>query len=98
MSAPRDGVTHIAGLVCQVGSLVRQRCGWCGAMLSDYDLALTAVSIPDPVPEGWTATVAMWELGCLVNIDGPVAQVVQPEAEGKLPAEACMALDPGATA
>lgn len=39
-------VTHIAGLDVQVGRYLRQRCAWCGAMLSDYDLARVAV------PEG----------------------------------------------
>jgi hypothetical protein len=93
-----EGVVHIAGLVCQVGSVVRQRCGWCGAMLSDYDLELTAVAIPDPRPEGWHWEPPMWELGCLVWQLGAGSRVVEAGPDGKLPPGACAGLDPSITA
>ena len=39
------GVVHIAGNDVQVGSRLRQRCAWCGAVLVDYDLANIAVPV-----------------------------------------------------
>jgi hypothetical protein len=59
---------HIAGIRVMVGSRVRQRCAWCGAVLDDVDLDLVAVPVDQPdcgVPE--------WRVGSLVAIDGGMA-------------------------
>lgn len=51
-------VIHIAGVEVQVGQIIRQRCSWCGVMLSEVDLQNDAWapnedgSVPDPV-SGW---------------------------------------------
>lgn len=89
---PLGAVTHVAGLDVQVGRFLRQRCAWCGAVLSDYDLARVAV------PEGQDLRPAMWTVGALVAIDGAAAWVVEHEDGAELPAGACAQLDPAVTA
>lgn len=88
---PTGAITHIAGLDVQVGPYLRQRCAWCGAVLSDYDLARVAV------PEGQNPRPAMWEVGILVAIDGVASWVVDHEDGADLPANACALLDPAVT-
>jgi len=88
---PAGVITHIAGLDVQVGRFLRQRCAWCGAVLSDYDLALVAVL------EGQNPRPAMWTVGALVAIDGAAAWVVEHEDGAELPADACAQLDPAVT-
>jgi len=84
-------ITHIAGHQVQVGSRLRQRCSWCGAVLCDYDLQRIAV------PEGQDPTPGMWETGRLVRVDGPMSFVVEHEDGADLPPEACAVLDPEVT-
>jgi len=88
---PAGVITHIAGLDVQVGRFLRQRCAWCGAVLSDYDLALVAVL------EGQNPRPAMWTVGALVAIDGAAAWVVEHEDGAELPTDACAQLDPAVT-
>jgi hypothetical protein len=85
-------VIHIAGVQVQVGTHLRQRCSWCGAVLCDYELTLIAVPIgQDPTP-------GMWETGRLVAVDGNVSYVVDHEDGVELPEEACAQLDHEITA
>lgn len=84
-------VTHIAGLDVQVGPYLRQRCGWCGAVLSDYDLTRVAVQ------EGQNPRPAMWAIGALVTIDGNASWTVDHQDGEQLPADACAQLDPAVT-
>jgi hypothetical protein len=58
------GVVHIAGLDVQIGTRLRQRCAWCGAVLEDVDLANVMV------PEGQNPRPPTWTPGELVVIDG----------------------------
>lgn len=88
---PTGSITHIAGLDVQVGRYLRQRCAWCGAVLSDYDLAGVAVL------EGQDPRPAMWEVGVLVAMDGCASWVVDHEDGTDLPANACAQLDPAVT-
>ncbi len=44
MSAPTT-ITHVAGIMLGFGSLRRQRCGWCGALLIDEDLTRIAYAL-----------------------------------------------------
>jgi hypothetical protein len=85
-------ITHIAGAQVQVGSRLRQRCSWCGAVLCDYDLERIAV------PEGQDPTPGMWETGRLVQVDGPMSVIVEHEDGAELPPEACAQLDHEVTA
>lgn len=85
-------ITHIAGHQVQVGSRLRQRCSWCGAVLCDYDLERIAV------PEGQDPTPSMWETGKLIRVDGPMSVIVEHEDGAELPPEACAQLDHEVTA
>lgn len=85
-------VVHIAGTQVQVGSRLRQRCSWCGAVLCDYDLERIAV------PEGQDPRPAMWGPGALISVDGGCSYVVEHEDGAQLPAEACAQLDHEVTA
>jgi len=85
-------VVHIAGPKLQVGTQLRQRCGWCGALLLDYALDRVAVPIgTDPAP-------ATWPAGELIAVDGSASYVVPHEDGEPLPEGACGKLDPAATA
>ena len=87
-------VVHIAGVPIQFGSVVRQRCSWCGAVLIDTDLEQVQVLTGDadrPFPT--------WEVGGLVRCDGAVTATTEPvesltdPGDVTLPADAC-ARDP----
>lgn len=74
-------VTHIAAQHITVNDrYLRQRCGWCGDILIDYDLARTAV------PVGTDPTPATWPVGALVRVDGPASWVIEGE---RLPDNSC---------
>lgn len=84
-------IIHIAGEPIQIGTHLRQRCGWCGATLLDY--ALDRIGVPagqDPRPGTWTT-------GALVAVDGNASYVVNHTDGDQLPAEACGTLDPEVT-
>jgi hypothetical protein len=85
-------ITHIAGVQVQVGSRLRQRCSWCGAVLCDYDLQRIAVL------EGQDPRPGMWETGALVEVDGNASFVVEHMDGAELPPEACAQLDDDVTA
>ena len=77
-------VTHIAAPPITINDRhMRQRCGWCGDILIDYDLARVAV------PVGTDPTPATWPTGALVTVDGRASWVTEAE---RLPDNAC-ALD-----
>lgn len=75
-------ITHFAGLKVQVGTRLRQRCAWCGAVLCDYDLNRIAVlEGQDPMP-------AMWPPEALVRVDGNVYFTVEHRTATTCPATA----------
>jgi len=80
-------VTHIAGPDVQVGSCLRQRCAWCGVIMTDYDLANVMV------PEGQDPRPATWPAGELVRRDGCAWFVVEHEDGADLPADSCAAAE-----
>lgn len=100
-----SGQIHIAGVCVYMGSLRRQRCSWCGALLHEYDLANIARPLEpgeDPEnPEPWEP--GSWEVGGLVQMEGTfpcVSFVVEPElvdGEAQAPDTSCMRLDPEVT-
>lgn len=107
MSAEREpSQVHIAGTVVSMGSLRRQRCSWCGALLQEYDLA--AISRPlepgeDPEhPEPWEP--GAWAVGGLVRLSGTfprVGEAVEPELKDgvpQAPEDSCLVLDRMVTA
>lgn len=81
---------HIAAQPIQVGEQLRQRCGWCGVVLLDYDLTRLAVPVAE-IEAGWTGP-ATWETGTLVGVDGGVHWVVDHADGDRLPADACAQL------
>lgn len=84
-------LTHIAGAQVQVGSRIRQRCSWCGAMLCDYDLERIAVLIgQDPTP-------AMWETGRLIEVGGNASWQLDHEDGDEIPDSACARIDDAVT-
>lgn len=80
-------MTHVAGLVVNVSSHLRQRCAWCGAVLIDCDLERIAV------PVGQEGPPATWEVGALVVVDGNASWVAEDQGDDKLPEDACARLD-----
>jgi hypothetical protein len=76
---------HIAGMAIDIGGrYLRQRCSWCGAVLIDYDLSMTAsVVVGGEEP----ARPATWEVGSLVLVDGAMSTTVDGE---KLPPASCV--------
>lgn len=92
MSVETPGVVHIAAQPVQIGCHLRQRCGWCGAVLGDYNVCSSGYesSSPDGQPPSWT-------VGGLVLVDGNTSYEV-PHVDGdEVPSNACAALDPAVT-
>lgn len=82
-------VIHIAGLVINIGGHLRQRCAWCGAVLDDVELAMTAVPIEQagqPYPS--------WPEGGLVAVLGNARWTVANFTEST---GLCASLDPAVT-
>lgn len=87
-----DGeLVHVAGLVVHVNGRMRQRCGWCGTLMLDYNLPAMAV------PVGQDPTPATWPLGALVNVHGNASFLVELGDDQPLPLESCARLDPEVT-
>jgi hypothetical protein len=83
---------HIAGRALQVNDRIRQRCAWCGTVLSDYDLTRVMV------PEGQPGPPAMWPEGEFIAVDGG-ASWTEPHTDGaKLPEGSCALIDDDVTA
>lgn len=38
MAEPDESIVHLAGPACGYGSVWRQRCMWCGALVEEHDL------------------------------------------------------------
>lgn len=88
-----SAVTHIAAQPVQVGAWLRQRCAWCGAVLEDYDLTLTAGEVPVPALPG----PPTWLAGTLVCVDGNRCTSLDHADGEQVPLDCCAALDPEAT-
>jgi hypothetical protein len=76
-------LVHIAGVDVTVGTMLRQRCAWCGAIL--IDIRLDRIQVPigqDPRP-------ATWPIGALVLVDQNLSTVVEHEDGAALPLNAC---------
>jgi hypothetical protein len=90
-SAPMAEVVHIAGVQVDIGGrYLRQRCSWCGAVLIDYDLAMMGFSV---VPGEEPKRPAMWEVGVLVLVDGPMSTTVEHKDGDKLPPSSCVTVE-----
>lgn len=88
------GVAHIVGLDITIGDrFMRQRCAWCGALLTDYDLANVAMMV---TPEDPNPRPSFWPAGAVVVHDGNMWYVVELD-DGKLPDNCCGVLNPAVT-
>lgn len=59
---------HFAGYPMRIGRYCRQRCGWCGEVLEDWDLSLTMVPAK---ADGTPGDGPMpWQGGALVEVTG----------------------------
>lgn len=84
-------LVHVAGVDITINGRMRQRCGWCGAALLDYDLATLEV------PVGQEGLPGTWPLGQLVSVDGNLSMLIDHEDGTPLPMDACGRLDPDVT-
>lgn len=91
-------IVHFAGPVMTFGSVSRQRCAWCGALIQEYDLRRVAVEESSRPPERRGKPLDVDELGwwekCLVAVDGPAKWRVDEPEDGKAPDRSCMQLLP----
>lgn len=85
------GVVHIAAAPVEVGNQLRQRCGWCGAMLLDYDLCNLGIHVGDD------RRPPMWGPGELVSVNGGASFVVEHIDGDDVPSNCCAAVDPAVT-
>lgn len=92
-----SALAHVAGPVAQCGSVIRQRCIWCGAALIDQDLSRTAVAVPDPAPAGWRPDYPTWPVGQWIERAGPVTSLLDWPSQTESPPNSCMRLDPEVT-
>lgn len=101
MGAELSEVIHVAAQTLRAGTVRRQRCSWCGALIGEVDLARIARPLepgedPDH-PEPWEP--AEWSPGSLVSISGVwpvVLRAVEPilrDGEPQIPEGSCMDLD-----
>lgn len=87
-------VVHIASPAIVIDGRVRQRCGWCGAVIDDTVVANTAVFGPVSDRDSRYPT---WPAGAYVAIsEGMGEWTVTPPQLG-LPPGCCAALDPAIT-
>ena len=93
-------IIHIAGPVITFGSVARQRCSWCGALIQERDVAMMACVESERAPERQGKPLDFEEIGWwhgLVAIDGtnPVMlYAVDDPPDGKAPERSCMMLLP----
>jgi len=70
---------HVAGPCLTLdGRYIRQRCSWCGAVLTDYDLDRIAA------PVGQDSSPGQWSEGAFVLVDGAFSTVLVDGGMGKL--------------
>lgn len=101
-----DVVSHLAGTVVEYhsahGTLVRQRCQWCGAVLVDANLDRVAVAVM-PGEDPPDVSVPTWEPHRFVDVIDPDGtggmSASNPwPGDGPAPETACLRMPPEATA
>jgi hypothetical protein len=88
MPPTADSVCHVAGFPIRVGTVIRQRCAWCGASLSVADaeeLDGTTVEFPAEAHED------TWAVGGFVRRTSDGRGVVGIIWQDALPIDACSA-------
>lgn len=92
-------VIHIAGMSITIGTLLRQRCAWCGALILDEDLSRVAVMGTE---DGVEFSLPVWPPGGLVAClteegSGVTWSVDFDPIEDPLPERCCGNIDPEVT-
>ncbi len=81
--------------------MVRQRCAWCGALIDELDLDRLAIPEGDPplINEDGTPRNRWAGLVAVDVQEGVITAkwAVDDPADGKIPGDSCMALDPAVT-
>lgn len=98
------GQTHIVGPPIawrdpEHGTLVRQRCSWCGALLRDEipEQMMVAIDPDDPDPD---TTIPDWPVGELMRLEGdgwPWIRSVIDAPIDEIAPDCCLLLDPEIT-
>lgn len=93
-----DELVHLAGPSITYGSVNRQRCAWCGALIDERDFERMAVQVDATASaevqqeEANRALELKWE--GFVAIDGNVRWAVDTPEDGRAPERSCMRLLP----
>lgn len=74
---------HIAGIPVRIGARHRQRCGWCGEILTDCDLNNIAV------PVGMERGPSAWPAQELIAVYGNASWVVDHKDGDEMPPQSC---------
>lgn len=107
MTEPEDeSVAHWVGPQVGIGSIYRQRCMWCGALVDEKDLASIGIMLEpgDPPggldPQTMLKRLGFWEPGSFVAIDkgSHMWSAVEDAPDGGTPENSCCRLDPTVTA
>lgn len=88
-------LVHLASPPVRAGNVVRQRCGWCGALIDELDLERVAVPIGDePLLNEHGLPRLRWEgLVAVARSGGRTMKHAVPDPEdGRVPEDSCMAL------
>jgi hypothetical protein len=92
-------IVHFASDQVTFGNRSRQRCLWCGKLLSERDWSQIAI----PIPPGMSAEVAleaerrsMWH--GYVAVEGSAMWAVEGDPYNTVPDGSCVFLDPATTA
>lgn len=108
---PDGGLIHYVGTTLRIGSLVRERCAWCGALIYELDMSRVAVQTSelksgqttedlfldeDGNPRAhWRGLVWVAESGGDESVRSRVMHAVDPQEV--IPEKSCMNLDPEMT-
>jgi hypothetical protein len=93
-------IIHFPAQMMQFGSVCRQRCAWCGALIQERDLAAIGMLETDRTPERQGQPIDPSEIGWwsgLVGVSGtnPVMlRAVDDPPDGNAPDSSCMMLMP----
>lgn len=98
MADEQQEIIHFAGQTMCFGSVQRQRCLWCGALIEERDLANMAVKVDPTASEEVQQEEANRALDVkwtgLVAVLGNVRWAVEDPDDGKAPERSCMRLLP----
>ena len=93
-------IIHFPAMMMQFGSVCRQRCAWCGALIQESDLANIGMLETDRKPERRgkpiEATELCWwsDLVAVTGTNPVIRSAVEPPPDGKAPERSCMMLMP----